>query len=123
MRGKLRAKAVKGNEMFGKLSVWISASVLAAVLALASNAEANTLSKVSTRIIRNWNNTGSDVCFIHNSNNVQVSVVVSVFPMGTAAFGIDSWTFPVLLGAFGGARLFSWAPPRRGGSCKVLSVQ
>jgi hypothetical protein len=109
--------------MFGKLSVWISASVVAALLVLGSNAEANTLSKVSTRIIPNWNNTRSDVCFIHNSNNVQVSAVVSVFPMGTAAFGIDSWTFPVLLGAFGGARVFSWTPPSRGVSCKVLSVQ
>ncbi|MGA2058557.1 MAG: hypothetical protein ABSG88_25050 [Bradyrhizobium sp.] len=109
--------------MFGKLSVRISVSVVAAVLGLGSNAGANTLSKVSTRIIPNWNNTRSDVCFIHNSNNVQVSAVVSVFPMGTAAFGIDSWTFPVFLDAFGSARLFSWTPPRRGGSCKVLSVQ
>jgi hypothetical protein len=109
--------------MSGKLSVWISASVVATGLALGSTAEANTLSKVSTRIFSNWNNSGSDVCFVHNANNVPVSAVVTVFPMGTAAFGIDSWTRPVLLGALGGTRVFSWTPPAHAGTCKVLSVQ
>jgi hypothetical protein len=109
--------------MFGKLSVWTSASVVATTLALSGSAQANTLSHVSTRIILNWNKSGSDVCLVHNSNNVPVSAIISVFPMGTAAFGIDSWTFPLLLGAFGGTKVFSWTPPRHAGSCKVLSVQ
>lgn len=112
-----------GDKMFGKLSVWISASVVVTTFALGAIAEANTLSKVSARIFPNWNNSGLDVCFVHNSNNVPVSAVISVFPMGTAAFGIDNWTFPVLLGAFGGAKVFSWTPPVHAGSCKVLSVQ
>ena len=109
--------------MFGKLSVWISASVVATALAMGGTADANTLSRVSTRIIPNFNKSGSDVCFVHNSNNVPVSAIISVFPVGTAVFGIDSWTFPVLLGAFGSTKVFSWASPIRSGSCKVLSVQ
>ncbi len=109
--------------MFGKLGAWISALVVATTLALGGGAEANTLSKVSTRIIPNWNRSGSDACFVRNSNNVPVSAVISVFPMGTAAFGIDSWTFPVLLGAFDGTKVFSWTLPAHAGSCKVLSVQ
>lgn len=109
--------------MFGKLSVWISASVVATTLALGATAEANTLSHVSTRIFPNWNKSGLDVCFVHNSNKIPVSAVISVFPMGTAVFGIDSWTFPVLLGGFGGTKVFSWTPPAHAGSCKVLSVQ
>lgn len=109
--------------MSTKLSVWISASVVATTLALGGTAEANTLSKVSTRIIPNWNNRGAEVCVVHNSNNVPVSAVISVFPIGTAVTGIDDWTFPMLLGAFDSAKVFSWTPPRHAGSCKVLSVQ
>lgn len=109
--------------MFGKLSVWVSASVVVATIALCATAQANTLSKVSTRIFPNWNNSGSDVCFVHNSNNVPVSAIISIFPMGTAVFGIDNWTLPVWLGASGGAKVFSWTPPVHAGSCKVLSVQ
>ena len=109
--------------MFWKLSVRISTSVLATILVLGGAAEANTLSKVSTRIVRNWNNSGSDVCLVHNSNNVPVSAIISVFPMGTAVFGIDSWTFPLPLAAHDGAKVFSWSPPVHAGSCKVLSVQ
>jgi hypothetical protein len=109
--------------MYGKLSVWISVLVVATALALGGNAEANTLSHVSTRIIPNFNNSGSDVCFVHNSNNVPVSAIISVLPIGTAVTGIDDWTFPITLSAFGGARVFSWTPPRHAGSCKVLSVQ
>jgi hypothetical protein len=109
--------------MLGKFGA--SALVMATALVPASAAEANTLSKVSTRIVSNWNNTGSDVCFVHNSNNVPVSAIISVFPIGTAVAitGIDNWTFPVSLGAFGGARLYNWARPMHAGSCKVLSVQ
>lgn len=109
--------------MFGKLSVWISVSVVSTALAMGGATEANTLSHVSTRIIPNFNNSGSDVCFVHNSNNVPVSAIISVLPIGTAVTGIDDWTFPMMLGAFGGARVFSWTPPRHAGSCKVLSVQ
>jgi hypothetical protein len=112
----------KGDEMFRKFSIWISASVVTTTLILAGTADANTLSKVSTRIVRN-SNTGLDVCLIHNSNNVPVSAIVSVFPIGAAVIGIDNWTFPVSIGAFGGAELYSWASPRHAGSCKVLSVQ
>jgi hypothetical protein len=109
--------------MFEKFCAWIVFVVVVTAVALCSSAEANTLSNVSARIIPNWNNSGTDVCIVNNSNNVPVSAIVSVFPMGTAVFGIDSWTFPVLLGAFGGTKVFSWTPPRHAGSCKVLSVQ
>jgi hypothetical protein len=109
--------------MFRKISVWSFASAVVTTIASGSSAEANTLSNVSARIIANWNNSGSDVCFVQNSNNVPVSALISVFPMGTAVFGVDSWTFPILLGASGGTRVFSWTPPRHAGSCKVLSVQ
>jgi hypothetical protein len=108
--------------MLRKFSIWISAFAVATSLILASAAEANTLSKVSTRIVRSWS-TGSDVCLVHNSNNVPISAIVSVFPIGTAVTGIDNWSFPVSLGAFGGAKLYSWTPPMHAGSCKVLSVQ
>jgi len=109
--------------MFGKVSGWISVSLLATALAMGGTAEANSLSRVSTRIIPNFDNSGSDVCFVRNSNNVPVSAVISVFPIGTAITGIDDWTFPIVLSAFGVARVFSWTPPRHAGSCKVLSVQ
>jgi len=109
--------------MFEKFCVWIFSLVVVTAVALGSRAEANTLSNVSARIIPNWNNTGSDICVVHNSNNVPVSAVISVFPMGTAVFGIDNWTFPLLLGAGSGTKVFSWSPPKRAGSCKVLSVQ
>ena len=115
--------------MFGKLSVWLSASVVAITLALGGTAEAfrksNTLSNVSTRIIPNWNNSGSDVCFVRNSNNVPVSTVISVFPTGTLLIGTDTWTFPILLGAFGEARVFSWRPPTPPASeyCQVMLVR
>ncbi len=109
--------------MFGKLSVWISVSLVPMPLARGSSAEANSLSRVSTRIVPNFNNSGSDVCFVRNSNNVPVSAIISVLPVGTAITGIDDWTFPITLSAFGGARVFSWTPPRHAGSCKVLSVQ
>jgi hypothetical protein len=98
-------------------------SALAFFVAWDCSAQANTLSHVSTRIFRNWNHSGTDVCFVHNSNRVPVSAIVSIFPMGTAVFGVDSWTLPVGLGASATSRLYSWEPPRHGGSCKVLSVQ
>jgi|ERR1700679_1382541 hypothetical protein len=107
--------------MLRKFGIWISASVVATSLVFGA-ADANTLSKVSTRIVRN-SNTGSDVCLVHNLNNVPVSAIVSVFPIGTAVTGIDNWTLLVSLGAFGGAQLYSWTPPMHAGSCKVLSVQ
>jgi len=115
--------------MFGKLNVWISAAVVATTLALSGAAEAsfrktNTLSNVSTQIIPNWNNSGTDVCFVHNLNNVPVSVVVKAFPSGTLVLGIDTWTFPVVLGAFGEARVFSWTPLTPASEyCKVMLVR
>ena len=115
--------------MFGKLSVWIFAFVLAATLALGGSAEAafrktNTLSNVRTQIIPNWNNTGSDVCFVHNANNASVSALISVFPTGTLVLAGDTWTFPVLLGPFGGARVFSWTPLLPASEyCKVMVVR
>jgi hypothetical protein len=108
--------------MFRKLSIWISASMMT-TLALGGAAEANTLSNVTTRIIPNWNHSGTDVCIVHNSNNVTVSAIISVLPIGTAVLGTDSWTFPMILSASDTAKVFSWNPPRHAGSCKVLSVQ
>jgi hypothetical protein len=115
--------------MFGKLSVWISASVLATTLATGGNAEArfrksNTLTNVSTRIIPNWDNSGSDVCFVHNSNNAPVSVIISVFPTGTPVLEFDTWQFPVLLGPLGDARVFSWTPLLPASEyCQVMLVR
>lgn len=108
--------------MFGKLSGWIFVLVVATTFALGGVAQSNTLSHVQTRVFSNWNNSGSDVCFVRNSNNVAVSAVISVFPVGTAVLGVDNWTFPVVLGPLGVTRVFSWAPPVRG-TCTVLSVQ
>jgi hypothetical protein len=101
--------------MFGKLSIWISASVLATTLAFGGSAEAsvrktNMLSNVRTQIIPNWNNTGADVCVVHNFNPVAVSVIVSVFPTGTLVLAGDRWTFPMVLGAGDAARVYSWTP-------------
>ena len=115
--------------MLGKLTAAIFAIVLATTLALDGSAEAryrksNTLSNVSTRIIPNWNNSGSDVCFVHNSNNTPVSVVISVFPTGTPFTEFDTWQFPVLLSALGNASVFSWTPLLPGSElCQVMSVR
>jgi hypothetical protein len=116
--------------MFGKLSVWISVSVVAAALVLGGTAEARfrkstTVSNVSTRIVPNWNDSGSDVCFVHNSNGVPVLDVISVFPTGTLVMEFDKWNLPVLLGAFGDARVFSWRPPTPPASeyCQVMLVR
>src|SRR5579872_1372813 len=62
------------TEMFGKLSIWISSFVLAAVLAVAPSAQAtvrktNVLTGVRTQIVPNFNHTETDVCFIYNANN------------------------------------------------------
>jgi hypothetical protein len=115
--------------MFGKLSVWISASVVVTTLTLGGTAEArfrksNILTNVSTRIIPNWNNSGSDVCFVHNANNAPVLAVISVFPTGTPVLEFDTWQFPVLLGAFGDARVFSWTPLLPASEyCQVMLVR
>jgi hypothetical protein len=115
--------------MSGKSSVLIFAVAVATTLALGASAEArfrktNILTKVSTHIIPNWNNSGSDVCFVHNSNNAPVTAVVSVFPTGGRLIGTDTWTFPVLLGAFNDARAYSWTPLTPGAEyCQVMFVR
>jgi hypothetical protein len=115
--------------MFGKSSPWIFAFVLATALALGTSAEAavrktNTLSNVRTQIIPNWNNSGADVCFVHNTNNASVSTLISVFPTGTLVLAGDTWTFPVVLGPFAGARVFSWTPLLPASEyCKVMVVR
>jgi hypothetical protein len=116
--------------MCGKLSVWILASVVATTLALGGAAaeeryrKSNTLSNVSTRIIPNWNNSGSDVCFVHNLNNAPVSAIISVFPASILFIENDTWQFPVFLGAFDDARVFSWTPLLPGSEyCEVMLVR
>jgi hypothetical protein len=37
---------------------------------------------VSTRIILDWNNSGSDVCFAHNSSGMPLTAVIDFFPAG-----------------------------------------
>ena len=101
--------------MFGRLSFWISALVLAAIFtpggyAAAAVRKTNMISNVRTQIIPNWNNSGVDVCFVHNANNASVSTLISVFPTGTLVLAGDTWTFPVVLGPFAGAKVFSWTP-------------
>jgi hypothetical protein len=113
--------------MFGKLSIWISASVLATTLALGGSAEGsvrktNMMSNVRTEIISD--NSGADVCLVHNFNPVQVSVVVSVFPTGTLVLAGDRWTFPLVLGPGGAARVFTWTPLLPPSEyCKVMLVR
>lgn len=115
--------------MLKKWSVWIFAFVLAATFALGDSAEAavrktNVLSNVRTQIIPNFNNTGTDVCFVHNANNASVSTLISVFPTGTLILAVDTWTFPVVLGPFAGARVFSWTPLKPASEyCKVMVVR
>ena len=115
--------------MFGKLSVGISAFVLAVTLGLVGTADAavrktNSLSNVHTRIVPNFNHTGADVCFVHNANNASVSILVSVFPTGTLVLSADTWTFPLVLGPFAGARVFSWSPLTPASEyCKVMVVR
>jgi hypothetical protein len=115
--------------MSGKLSIWISAFVLATTIALSGYAEAavrktNMMSNVRTQIIPNWNNSGADVCFVHNANNASVSTLISVFPTGTLVLAGDRWTFPVVLGPFAGARVFSWTPLLPASEyCKVMVVR
>ena len=115
--------------MFGKSSLWISVLVVVTALALSASAEAaarktNALSNVRTQIIPNWNNSGADVCFVHNANNASVSTLVSVFPTGTLVLAGDTWTFPVVLGPFAGARVFSWTPLLPASEyCKVMVVR
>ena len=100
--------------MFRKLSVWIFASVMATALALGGAAEA----------LYRKSNTLSDVCFVHNSNNAPVLAIISVFPSGTPFIEIDTLQFPVLLGAFGDARVFSWTPLLPGSElCQVMLVR
>jgi hypothetical protein len=115
--------------MFGKSSLWISVIVVVTALALSASADAavrktNALSNVHTQIVRNWNNSGADVCFVHNANNASVSTLVSVFPTGTLVLAGDTWTFPVVLGPFAGARVFSWTPLLPASEyCKVMVVR
>jgi hypothetical protein len=115
--------------MFGKLSIGISALVLAMTFALGGGAEAtvrktNTLSSVRTRIIPNFNHTGTDVCFVYNANNASVSTLVSVFPTGTLVLAFDTLTFPVVLGPFATARVYSWSPLIPASEyCKVMVVR
>jgi hypothetical protein len=113
--------------MFGKSCLWISAFVLATALGASAEAavrKTNTLSNVRTQIIPNWNNSGVDVCFVHNANNAPVSTLVKVFPTGTLVLSVDTWTFPVVLGPFAGARVFSWTPLLPASEyCKVMVVR
>jgi hypothetical protein len=120
---------VERNEMFGKLSAGFLAVVLALTLAQVSVAEAsvrktNSLSKVRTQIVSNFNHTGTDVCFVYNANNAAVSILISVFPTGTLVLAADTQTFPMVLGPFGGARVFSWSPLTPASEyCKVMVVR
>jgi hypothetical protein len=115
--------------MFEKLRVWISLFVLAAAFALASSAQAtvrktNVLTHVRTQIVPNFNHTGADVCFVYNANNASVSTLISVFPTGTLVLAADTFTFPVVLGPFAGARVFSWTPLTPTSEfCKVMVVR
>jgi len=115
--------------MFGKLSIGISAFVLATTFALGGAAQAavrktNSLSNVHTRIVPNFHHTGTDVCFVYNANNASVSTLISVFPTGTLVLSWDTLTFPLVLGPLAGARVFSWSPLTPASEyCKVMVVR
>jgi hypothetical protein len=119
----------EGAEMFGKLNVWIFACLLAAPLVFASSAEAtvrktNVLTNVHTKIIPNFDNSGTDVCFVYNANRAPVSILISVFPTGTLVLSGDTWTFPLVLSPLSGARVFSWTPLLPASEyCKVMAVR
>jgi hypothetical protein len=112
--------------MFGKLSVGISAFVLAMTFALVGPADAavrktNHLSNVRTHIIPNFDHAGTDVCFVHNANNASVSILISVFPTGTLVLAADTATFPMVLGPYAAARVYSWSPLTPAAEyCKVM---
>jgi hypothetical protein len=115
--------------MFEKLRIGIAASVLVMAFALVGTAEAavrktNGLSNVRTRIIPDFNHSGTDVCFVYNANNTSVSTIISVFPTGTLVLAADTLTFPVVLGPLAGARVFSWSPLIPASEyCKVMVVR
>ncbi len=114
--------------MVGKLGIGISAIVLAISIqsgaAEAAVRKTNSLSHVRTQIIPNFNNSGADVCFVHNANNASVSILVSVFPTGTLVLAADTLTFPLVLGPFAGARVYSWTPLIPASEyCKVMVVR
>jgi hypothetical protein len=115
--------------MIGKLSIWISVVAISVVLGGESWAQApvkktNTLSNVSTHIIPNWNNSGSDVCVVHNANSVPVSLLVSVFPTETLVLAGDRWTLTMVVGAHTTARVFTWTPLLPASEyCKVMIVR
>jgi hypothetical protein len=115
--------------MFGKLRIWISLIFLTAMFALAPSAQAtvrktNVLTHVHTRIVPNFNHTGTDVCFVYNANKAPVSTLISVFPNGTLVLAADTLTFPVVLGPLEGARVFSWTPLIPASEyCKVMVVR
>jgi hypothetical protein len=114
--------------MFSKLGVWASACVLA-IFALSGATEAavrktNAISNVRTRIIPNFNNSGTDVCFVYNANNTSVSTLISVFPTGTLVLAGDTWTLPMVLSPLSGTRVYSWSPLIPASEyCKVMVVR
>jgi len=62
---------------------------------------------VKTRIILNWNHSGQDVCFVHNSNGKRVVAYVDVYPAGipetsTATMG------PIFMAPIDDQKIFSW---------------
>lgn len=115
--------------MFRKFGMGISAFVLAIIYVLGAPADAavrktNVLSNVRTRIVPNFNNSGTDVCFVYNANRASVSTLISVFPTGTLVLAADTLTFPVVLGPLAGARIFSWTPLIPASEyCKVMVVR
>jgi hypothetical protein len=120
----------EGDMITGKPAIWISALVvgISAFLgddgAQAAVRKTNSLSNVSTHIIPNWNNSGSDVCVVQNANSVSVSVLVSVFPTETLVLAGDRWTLTMVLGAYSGARVFTWTPLLPASEyCKVMVVR
>jgi|SRR5579871_3102531 len=115
--------------MFGKFDLAISTFALATMFALSGSAETtvrktNVLSNVRTQIIPNFDNAGADVCFVYNANDANVSTLISVFPTGTLVLAGDTWTFPLVLGPHGTARVFSWTPLKPASEyCKVMVVR
>jgi hypothetical protein len=115
--------------MFEKLSIRIVAFALTTMFALVGPAEAtvrktNSLTNVRTHIVPNFNHSGTDVCFVYNANNASVSTLISVFPTGTLVLAADTLTYPLVLGPFSGARVFSWTPLIPASEyCKVMVVR
>ena len=120
--------------MLQRLSATILGAMVVLSLAAAQHANArakrvkpldNSIVNVKTRIVPNWQNSGQDVCFVHNSNGRRVVAYVNAFPAGLFQTSKETATIgPIFMAPIDDQKVFSWwgkrpAPPK----CWVKSSQ